>query len=259
MGASTPKFYGCRATLYAHSPANSQTDQTTCHRPAAPAAPVGVLVVDDHPIVRAGVIDLLSEHDWLKVVGQAGDGREALAKARELSPDIIVVDITMPRLNGLTLTKTLRAEFPQLAVVILSMHGPDQVAEHILQSGARGYVCKKVASMELIRALEVVATGGTYFDTYFSQVVLKQFSRDSGDKQSLITPREREVLACIAEGLSNKEIASQLGLGLRTVDTHRQRLIRKLDIHTTAGLTRFALEHGIITLSEDTIPAALVV
>src|SRR5262249_13059228 len=149
-------FYGYRVTRCGDSPANSHTAQTTCRRQAHRPASARVLVVDDHPIVRAGIVDLLSTHEWLEVVGQAADGQEALAKARKLSPDVVVLDITLPRLNGVTLANTLRAEFPRLAVLILTMHSPEHIGEHILQSGARGYVCKKVASTELISALEIV-------------------------------------------------------------------------------------------------------
>ncbi|HTL56228.1 MAG TPA: response regulator transcription factor [Candidatus Limnocylindrales bacterium] len=214
--------------------------------------------MDDHPVVCAGIVDLLRDHNWLRVVGQAGDGRQALGKARELLPDIVVTDISLPKLNGLSLAKALRAEFPHVGVIILTMHGPEHVAPHVVQSGARGYVCKKVASTQLIDALEIVALGGTYFDPYFSQLTLKRFSDESVNKGFSMTPRERDVLVCIAEGLSNKEIASQLGLGVRTVETHRQCLIQKLNIHTTAGLTCFALQQGLIELNQNAMSAAVV-
>lgn len=208
--------------------------------------PTKVLVVDDHPIVCAGVIDLLRSHDWLVVIGQAGDGEEALAKARELLPDIILLDINLPKLNGLALIKSLRAEFPETRIIVLSMHEPELLAQHIVQSGVRGFVCKKVASSELVTALERVAAGGTFFDDHFSQVVLRVFSRNPGSQQLWISPRECEVLIGIAEGLSNKEVAARLDIGVRTVDTHRERLVRKLNIRSTAGLTRFALQHGLV-------------
>jgi two-component system nitrate/nitrite response regulator NarL len=218
----------------------------TSTRASARRAPVRVLVVDDHPIVCAGVIDLLRSHEWLVVVGQAADGEEALAKAREMLPDVILVDINLPKLNGLALIKSLRAQLPETKLIVLSMHEPELLAHHIIQSGVRGFVCKRVASSELVNALETVASGGTFFDNHFSQVVLKAFSRDPANQQFWISPREREVLIGIAEGLSNKEVAARLNIGVRTVDTHRERLVRKLKIHSTAGLTRFALEHGLV-------------
>ena len=207
---------------------------------------VKVLIVDDHPIVCAGIADLLRSHEWLLVIGQAADGREALSKARELAPDLIIVDINLPKLNGLALIRSLRIELPEAKVIVLSMHDPEQLAQHIIQSGARGYVCKKVASTELVTALETVAAGGTFFDNGFSQSILKHYSRDPSQHEAWMSPREREVLIAIAEGLSSKEIAARLDIGLRTVETHRERLTRKLNIHSVAGLTRFALQQGLI-------------
>jgi two-component system nitrate/nitrite response regulator NarL len=223
-----------------HAPAGV-IDSSATHR-----VPTKVLVVDDHPVVCAGVIDLLSCHDWLVVVGQANDGQEGLSKARKLLPDLVVVDINMPKLDGLTLMKSLRAELPQTKVIVLSMHAPEHLAQHIIQSGARGYVCKKVASDDLVTALETVAAGGTFFDATFSQIVLRQLSHNSEKPELWISPREREVLVGIADGLSNKEIATRLNIGVRTVDTHRERLIRRLNIRSTAGLTKFALQHGLV-------------
>jgi DNA-binding NarL/FixJ family response regulator len=205
-----------------------------------------VLVVDDHPIVCAGVIDLLRSHEWLVVVGQAADGEEALAKARHLLPEVVLVDINLPKLNGLALIKSLRAELPDIKIIVLSMHEPELLAHQIVQSGVRGFVCKRVASSELVTALETVASGGTFFDNHFSQVILKAFTRDPQNQQFWMSPREREVLIGIAEGLSNKEVAARLNIGVRTVDTHRERLVRKLNIRSTAGLTRFAIQHGLV-------------
>jgi two-component system nitrate/nitrite response regulator NarL len=209
-------------------------------------AAVKVLVVDDHPIVCAGVVDLLRSHDWLVVVGQAADGEEALAKSKALLPDVMLVDINLPKLNGLALIKSLRAQLPDIKLIVLSMHEPELLAHQIVQSGVRGFVCKKVASAELVTALETVAAGGTFFDNHFSQVVLKAFTRDPANQQFWMSPREREVLVGIAEGLSNKEVAARLNIGVRTVDTHRERLVRKLNIRSTARLTRFALQQGLV-------------
>jgi len=205
-----------------------------------------VLVVDDHPIVCAGVIDLLRSHEWLEVVGVATDGEQALAKALELLPHVMLVDINLPKLSGLALIKSLHAQLPDIKVIVLSMHEPELVAHQIVQSGVRGFVCKKVASLELVNALETVSAGGTFFDNHFSQVVLRAFSRDPENQQFWMSPREREVLIGIADGLSNKEVAARLNIGVRTVDTHRERLIRKLNIRSTAGLTRFAIKHGLV-------------
>lgn len=205
-----------------------------------------VLVVDDHPLVCAGVTDLLRSHKWLEVVGLAADGEEALAKARELLPHVVLVDINLPKVSGLALIKSLRAHLPDIKIIILSMHEPELVAPQIVRSGVRGFVCKSVAASELVTALETVAAGGTFFDNHFSQVMLKAFAPDSQNQQFWMSPRERDVLIGVAEGLSNKEVAARLNIGVRTVDTHRERLIRKLNIRSTAGLTRFAVKHGLV-------------
>ena len=228
---------------------NSTSKLSDMRDPAslARANPRRVMVVDDHPIARAGVISLLSVHDWLVVIGQAADGQEALTKARTLAPDLIVVDINLPKLSGLALTKSLRAELPESRVVILSMHTFDQVADPVMESGARGYVCKRVATEELIEALEKVASGGAYFPASSRGGLNGERSvHENPGKRRDISPRERQVLAGIAEGLSNKEVAERLGLGVRTIETHRGALMRKLDIHTVAGLTRFALQQGLV-------------
>lgn len=228
---------------------NTPSELNNVQAPAslAGANPRSVMVVDDHPIARAGIISLLSVHDWLVVIGQAADGQEALTKAKALAPDLIVVDINLPKLSGLALTKSLHAELPDSRVIILSMHGFDQVAEPVLESGARGYVCKRVATEELVEALEKVASGGAYFPAFSRNGVQGEGSRqEHPGKRREISPRERQVLVGIAEGLSNKEVAERLSLGVRTIETHRGALMRKLDIHTVAGLTRFALQQGLV-------------
>jgi two-component system nitrate/nitrite response regulator NarL len=200
-------------------------------------------VVDDHPIARAGVIYLLNCHDWLTVIGYASDGEEGLQKARDLSPDLVLVDIMLPKLSGLALAKVLRVELPQTRVIILSLHPPARVAPSVIATGAHGYVCKSVATGELIRAIETVGSGGKYFGVEFNHI-------EKPERRSL-SPREREVLACVAEGLLNKEIADRLGVGIRTVQTYRDSLMRKLNIHSVAGLTVFAIQHGLVIDEPD--------
>ena len=215
--------------------------------PSRPRKRTRVLVVDDHPIACAGVVSLLNCHDWLEVVGQADNGEDALMKIRALLPDLVVADINLPKISGLAVTKYISAELPGTRVVILSMHAPETVADAVLASGARGYVCKKVATTELMDALEAVAAGGTYFGPDFlgkKQTRLNTYERPQ--RKNGLSPREREVLVGIAEGLSNKEVAGRLGLGVRTVETHRESVMRKLNIHNVAGLTRFALQKGLV-------------
>ena len=205
-----------------------------------------VLIVDDHPLVRAGVRDMLQSHDWLVVVGEAADGREALTKALELSPELVIVDLDLPKLSGIGLMSALRTSLPKAKVIVLSMHEPDNVARSIIEVGARGYVSKRVASSELVTALEAVASGGTYFDSVFSVTVLQELTRDPSKQRAAISPRQRQVLIGVAEGLSSKEIAARLNIGVRTVDTHREQVARKLNIRNAADFTKYAIQHGYI-------------
>jgi two-component system nitrate/nitrite response regulator NarL len=214
---------------------------------------IRLLLADDHPIVRRGIRACLAACDHLLVVGEASDGREAVRLARELSPQLVLMDIDMPGLNGLEATEILRKEMPSIKVLVLSMHGHTEYVLRVLQSGACGYVLKETAPDELVQAIEVVHAGGTYFSPEVARVALNQFvlGAGHGPDGSLLTHREREVLIQIAKGLSNKEIATRLNVGVRTVETHRERIMRKLDIHTVAGLTRFALAKGYTSLADD--------
>ena len=227
----------------------------TAAKPAA-AGPktIRVLLADDHPVVRQGIGSCLEKLPNLTIVAHAADGRDVLRKAKEFSPDIVLMDIDMPGMSGLTATEILRRENPAIKVLILSMHNHSEYVLRILQSGARGYVLKHASAEELVRAIETVHKGETYFSNDVARLALNQFVRGRGDgpQASQVSSREREVLVAIAEGLSNKEIACRLGVGVRTVETHRERIMRKLNIHSIAGLTRFAIQKGLITLPMDT-------
>lgn len=214
---------------------------------------VRVLLVDDHPIVRKGIGSCLSRHHNIEVIGEASDGREGLAKARELRPDVMLMDIDMPHMSGLSVSEILRKELPQIRVIILSMHRQPEYVLRILQSGAQGYVLKDAPPEELVSAINMVSTGEAYFSPDIARVALNQFVQGNGEGPDPmdLTQREREVLVHIAEGCSNKEIATNLGVGVRTVETHRERIMRKLNIHSIAGLTRFAIAKGMVTLRED--------
>ncbi len=213
---------------------------------------IKVLLVDDHPVVRKGISACLARHDHLQVIGEAADGHEAVKKARELAPDIMLMDIDMPHMNGLAVTELVRKEFPRIKVLILSMHSNTEYVLRIIQSGAHGYVLKEAATEELVRAINTVHGGEAFFSPEVARVALNQFVRGSGSAGptpgATLTTREREVLVQIAEGLSNKEIANHLGVGVRTVETHRERIMRKLDIHSVAGLTKYAISKGLVTL-----------
>jgi len=211
---------------------------------------IRVLLVDDHPVVRKGLYACLDRQEHLQIVGEAGDGQEALVKARELQPDIMLMDIDLPGMNGLAVAEVLQREQPQIQIVFLSMHGEREYVMRILQSGARGYVLKHAPTEELVQAISKVHSGETYFSPEVAKVALNQIVQNQGiQKNGILTDRENEVLVQIAGGLSNKEIACKLGVGVRTVETHRERIMRKLDIHSAAGLTRYAISNGLVVLA----------
>ena len=213
---------------------------------------IRVLLVDDHPVVRKGIRGWLAGVENLDVVDEAVDGQEALVKVKELSPDIVLMDVDMPKLSGLEATKVIRKDFPNTRVIILSMHTNKSVVLQIIQSGAQGYVLKDAPPADLLRAIESVDNGEPFFSPDINQIVLNQYLAETGADESptsvKLTNRERQVLAMIAEGQSNKEMASKMGVGVRTVETHRERMMAKLDIHSVAGLTKFAIANGIVNL-----------
>ena len=214
---------------------------------------IRLLIVDDHPIVRRGISMCLSHREQMEVVGEAADGREAIRLTREIQPDIVLMDIDMPQMNGLVVTEVLHRELPKVKVLILSMHGNTDYVLRIIQSGARGFILKEAPAEELVRAIEIVQSGDAYFSPDVARVALNRFVQTGNRAQDEmpLTNREREVLTFIADGFSNKEIACQLGVGVRTVETHRERIMRKLDIHTIAGLTRYALSKGLVSLTQQ--------
>lgn len=213
--------------------------------------PIRIIIVDDHPIVRRGISMCLSQQTRIQIVGEAADGREALGRVRELKPDVVLMDIDMPQMNGMAVTDLLRREMPEVKVIILSMCANTEYIMRIIECGARGFVLKEASPTELVQAIETVQAGQTHFSPDVARVALNQVVRGGNDATpvSRLTNREREVLVHIADGLSNKEIAHHLSIGVRTVETHRERIMRKLDIHTVAGLTRFAITQGMVSLA----------
>jgi two-component system nitrate/nitrite response regulator NarL len=214
---------------------------------------IRVLVADDHPVVRKGLHSCLSKQERLRIVGEATTGEEAVERALALAPDVVLMDISMPRMNGLVATQTLRQEAPQIKVLILSVHNNREYIFRIIQAGAHWYVSKEASPEELLHAIESVYTGETFFSPEVAQAALHQLVQNGGKKEPFaqLTVREREVLVLIAEGQSNKEIASKLGIGVRTIETHRERIMRRLDIHSVAGLTKFAIANGLVPLEGD--------
>jgi len=216
------------------------------------AGKIRLLLVDDHPIVLDGLKSHLSAHADLVVAGEATDGEKALRQARQLSPDIILLDISMPRLNGLEFMEALRRESPSARVIVLTMHDSPEYITQTIRLGARGYLLKDTSPAELIRAIKAVHAGEVYFSAVVSRMVVETAAKGGfqpGDRRlDPLTEREHEVLALIAEGLSNKEIAGRLRLGVRTIETHRERIMHKLNVHSVAGLTRFAIARGLVKL-----------
>jgi DNA-binding NarL/FixJ family response regulator len=212
--------------------------------------PIRVLLADDHTLVRAGIRGLLQGLADVDVVGEAGDGQEALRLAESLRPDVVLLDVGMPGLNGLEVAGRIGAFDASIRVVVLSMHSSEEYVLRALRAGCAGYLLKASAVSELEVAVRAVARGETYLSPAVSKRVVDDYvSRTGGaaDPLDALTPRQREVLQLAAEGLSSKEIAQRLGLSYRTVEAHRAQLMERLGVHDLAGLVRFAVRVGLIT------------
>ena len=213
---------------------------------------IRILLVDDHPVVREGLCSCLARYPHLQVVGEADDGAQALLKARTLTPDVVLMDINLPHMNGLDATRHLHQQMPAIKVLVLTIYDNPEYVLEIIRTGAQGYVLKNTAPQELVDAIEKVHRGETFFSPSVAQVVINDYvARVNGEPaRSLrgLSPREREVLVLITEGNSSKDVARRLGVAVRTIDTHRGRIMRKLDVHNIAGLTKFAIAHGLIKL-----------
>ena len=212
-----------------------------------------ILLVDDHKIVREGLRTLIEKQPGLEVVGEADSGRMALKLTRELKPDVVIMDITMPDLNGIEATRQIHSEIPGVKVIALSMHSDKRLVTGILMAGASGYLLKEDCdSVELARAIQAVASNQTYLSPKIGEVVIKDYMRHlsitTSSPFSILTPREREVLQLLAEGKSTKEIASSLHLSVKTIETHRNKIMEKLDIHSIAELTKYAIRERLIPL-----------
>jgi two-component system nitrate/nitrite response regulator NarL len=213
---------------------------------------IRLVIADDHPIVRAGVRACLADEERIEIVGEAADGREALAAARELMPDVVCMDIYMPRMNGLVASKLLSQQAPEIKVLMHCLHEDPAHVLQIIRSGARGYVLKNSPLDELAGAIETVFRGGTHFRSETARVAMEEHTRHMQRRNthspSDLSERETEVLSKIAEGKTNREIAVELGISVRTVETHRERMMHKLQIHNVPGLIKFAIMQGVAVI-----------
>jgi DNA-binding NarL/FixJ family response regulator len=220
--------------------------------------PISVLVADDHTIVRRGLISLLSIAEGIRVVGEAADGRTAVERALEIDPDVVLMDINMPLLNGLEATRKLKKEAPHIRILVLSAHDNEEYILQVIQSGANGYLLKNSSADDLFSAIRSVYTGHAFFSPSVSKVILESYLKASGSMddqsdagrvpESRLTSREREILQLVAEGKTHQQVADLLHISVRTVDTHSNNIMKKLDIHDTAGLATYAIKNGIVML-----------
>ncbi|MDD5370279.1 MAG: response regulator transcription factor [Anaerolineaceae bacterium] len=214
---------------------------------------ISVLVVEDHTIVRKGICSLLNANTGIEVVGEAEDGWEAIQKVEALLPDVVLMDITMPHLNGLDATRQIRKMFPQVKVLALTMYTNVEYINQALQAGSSGYIVKQAAPAELILAIQAVYRGDTFLSPSVSHTVIDEYLKHSGslsqgDQNGKLTNREREVLQLIAEGYSTREIADRLQISIKTAGVHRANISDKLGIHNVTDFVKYALRKGIISL-----------
>ncbi|PYX49155.1 MAG: DNA-binding response regulator [Acidobacteria bacterium] len=211
-----------------------------------------ILIADDHEVARQGIRALLESHPGWEVCAEAKDGREAVELANNSKPDIALLDIGMPNLNGLDAARQILAMSPAIRILILTMHDAEQVVREVLAAGARGFVLKSDAARDLVAAVDALQHRRTFFTTRVTQMVLNGYLHQEKEGQpsvkAVLTPREREVIQLLAEGKTSKEVAVALKLSVKTAETHRTNLMRKLDLHSVADLTLYAIRNGIVQI-----------
>ena len=212
-----------------------------------------VLLVEDHTLVRSGIRSLLEGSSEVRVVGEAGDGRRALELCRQLEPEVVLTDVEMRELNGIETTRQIHASHPGIKVIMLSMYSDPQYVFESLRAGALGYVLKDAAFTELLTAIRTVVSGRRYLSPPLADLVMDDYVRRANGQQPMsdldkLSAREREVLQLVAEGHSSAQVAAMLHISVRTVDTHRFNVMQKLSIHSIAGLTKFAIAHGLTSI-----------
>lgn len=215
---------------------------------------IRVLLADDHAILRTGLIHLLGETDSIEVIGEAENGREAVQKVLELNPDIVLMDISMPVMNGMDATREISKRNRKVKVLVLTVHDNEEYLFEAFQAGAVGYVLKKTADSELVNAIHVVAEGDYVLHPSVTRILVKNYldkpaNGRSGGSNGSLTDREREILKLVAEGYTNREIAGSLFISVKTVDTHKANIMQKLDLHKRAELVHYALGKGILQVN----------
>ena len=213
---------------------------------------IRIVLAEDHKITREGLVNMLKNQGNMQVIGEAQNGREAVQLALDLSPDLVIMDVTMPNLNGIDATRVIISNSKAVKVIALSMYSDKQFVQGMMQAGASGYLLKDCAFDELVNAIRVVYAGETYLSPGIAGIVVqdyvKKLSNSSSSAATLLTKREREVLQLISEGKSTKLIATQLDVSIKTVETHRRQMMEKLGIRTVAGLTKYAIREGLTSL-----------
>ena len=209
-----------------------------------------IFIADDHEVAREGIRSLVENHAGWEVCGEGRDGREAVTGASQLKPDVFLLDIGMPNLNGLDAARQILTILPEARILILTVHDSEQVVREVLAAGARGFLLKSDTGRDLVAAVEALQHGRTFFTSRVSQMMLDGYLRPYNESetsaQCVLTPREREVIQLVAEGKSTKEVATALNLSVKTAETHRTNLMRKLDLHSIADLTLYAVRNGIV-------------
>ncbi len=208
-----------------------------------------ILIADDHEVVRRGIRAMLEGHPGWEVIGEAEDGREAVERVRKLKPDLVLLDIGMPNLNGIEAARQILANCPMTCILILTMHHSQQIVREVLGVGARGFLLKSDAGRDLVAAVEAVQHNKTFFTSQVTEIVVEGYlnpdRKEEPARRNRLTPREREVVQLLAEGKTSKEVAVALNLSVKTAETHRTNIMRKLNLHSVADLTLYALRNGI--------------
>jgi len=219
---------------------------------------IRILLADDHTLIRTGIATLLQTNRDFEIVGEAQDGEEAVEKTGQLRPDVLVIDLSMPKLSGIEATRIIKRKYPDVNVLVLTMHESEEYVYQILKSGAGGYILKSAGKEELSAAIRAVVRGERFFSSRVSQIMAEGYLRrvEAAGQQAKaddmpLTRREKEILTLVVKGLTNQQIADQLNISPRTVDTHRTNIMQKLGIHEVANLVRYAIEHGIAPAEGD--------